>query len=64
MIMENYIARLESSVDDQEQYQRRLCLRIDGIPPVAQGKEESGEQCLKKMKAVFNELKVNIPDAD
>ena len=63
VIMENYIARLENSMDDQEQYQRRLCLRIDGIPPVAQGKEESREQCLKKVKAVFNELKVNIPDA-
>ena len=63
VIMQKYIARLENSVDDQEQYQRRLCLRIDGIPPVAQGKEESGEQCLKKVKAVFNELKVNIPDA-
>ena len=62
-IMENVIARLEKHVDDQEQYQRRLCLRIDGIPPVAQGKEESGEQCLKKVKAVFDELNVEIPDA-
>ncbi len=25
-------------------------------------KEETGEQCLKKVKAVFNELKVNIPN--
>ena len=25
-------------------------------------KEKTGEQCLKKVKAVFNELKVNIPD--
>ena len=47
VILENYLARLESSVDDQEQYQRRLCLKIDGIPPAAQGKEESCEQCLK-----------------
>ena len=62
-IMENVIARLEKHVDNQEQYQRRLCLRIDGIPPVAQGKEESGEQCLKKVKAVFDELNVEIPDA-
>ena len=63
MIMENYIVRLENRVNDQEQYQRRLCLRIDGIPPVAQGKEESGNQCLKTVKASFNEQKVSIPDA-
>ena len=30
-LMENIIARLEKHVDDQEQYQCRLCLRIDGI---------------------------------
>ena len=63
VVMENYIAKLQDRVDDQEQYQRRLCLRIDGIPPVGQGKDESNEQCLKKVKAVFNELKVDIPDA-
>ena len=63
MAMENHIAKLENRVDDQEQYQRRLCLRIDGIPPVGQVKDESaGEQCLKKGKAVFNELTVDIPD--
>ena len=38
-IMENVIARLEKHVDDQERYQRRLCLRIDGSHPLLKGKK-------------------------
>ena len=61
-VMENYIRKLEQSVDDQEQYHRRLCLRIDGIPAAAPGKSESGEQCLTKVKQMFKKLNVNVPD--
>ena len=49
-------------MDDQEQYHRRLCLRIDGIPAAAPGKSESGEQCLTKVKQIFKKLNVNVPD--
>ena len=42
-VMEKYIRKLEQNVDDQEQYHRRLCLRIDGIPAAGQGKSEFGE---------------------
>ena len=58
-IMERYVSQLEKGVDDQEQYNRRLCLRIDGIE---MEDDESGEKCLKKVKSVFNELKVSVPD--
>jgi len=58
-IMEKYIKHLEKGVDDQEQYTRRLCLRIDGIAP---DEKESSEECLEKVKAVFANLKVNVPD--
>ena len=58
-VMERYISKLEKGVDDQEQYNRRLCLRIDGID---MEENETGEICLKKVKLVFKELKVSVPD--
>ena len=33
VVMENLIAKLQDHNDDNEQYSRRLCLRINGIPP-------------------------------
>ncbi len=61
-VMESYIRNLEQSVDDQEQYHRRLCLRIDGIPAAEKDKSESGEQCLEKVKQMFKKLNINVPD--
>ena len=61
-MMESYIAHMENGIDEQEQYNRRLCLRIDGIVPPKQGQSETGDQCLKKVNSVFKELKVAIPD--
>eukprot|EP00112_Aurelia_sp_Birch-Aquarium-sp1_P023539 Seg705.9 transcript_id=Seg705.9/GoldUCD/mRNA.D3Y31 product="hypothetical protein" protein_id=Seg705.9/GoldUCD/D3Y31 len=61
-VLEHHIMHLEKQNDDNEQYQRRLCLRIHGID-LLQTKAESGEDCLKKFKQVFRELKVSIPDA-
>ena len=61
-VMENYIRKLEQSVDDQEQYHRRLCLRIEGIPAAEKGKGESGEQCLAKVNQMVKKLNVNVPD--
>lgn len=52
--------QLEKRVDDMEQYQRRLCLRINGIPCA---NNESAEDCLQKVKSlVKNDLKVDVPD--
>ena len=52
--------QLEKRVDDMEQYQRRLCLRINGIPCA---NDESAEDCLQKVKSlVKNDLKVDVPD--
>ena len=61
-VMENYIRKLEQSMDDQEQYHRRLCLRIEGIPAAEKGKSESSEQCVAKVKQMFKKLNVNVPD--
>ena len=61
-MMESYIAHKENGIDEQEQYNRRLCLRIDGIVPPKQGQSETSDQCLKKVRSVFKELEVVIPD--
>ena len=61
-IIERHISVLQNNVDEDEQYSHRLCLRINGIPPVPEGKNESSESCLEKVKNVFNELGVDIPD--
>ena len=61
-IMERHISVLQNNVDENEQYSRRLCLRINGIPPVPDGQNESSENCLEKVKNVFSELGVDVLD--
>ena len=61
VIMERYVAQLQRSADEQEQYQRRLCLRINGVE-VEPGKEETGNDCLNKCKKIFKDLGVRIPE--
>ena len=61
--MERHIALLQNNVDDNEQYSRCMCLRINGIPPVADGEIESAEMCIEKVKIVFEKLEVDVPDS-
>ena len=46
-IMNSIITQLKNNCDDQEQYQHRLCLRINGTPAPQIGENESGEECLE-----------------
>ena len=62
-VLESHVAHLRNSQENQEQYSRRLCLRIDGIELPSKDTKESGEVVLEKVKEVFNELEVDIPDA-
>ena len=48
---------LENATDDNEQYGRRLCLRIEGLEPV---ETESAHQVLEKLKGVVSKLECNI----
>ena len=57
MVMVRYIAQLQRSTDDQEQYQRRMCLRINGVE-VTPGKDETGQDCLDKCKKIFKSVGV------
>ena len=47
----------------KSKYNRRLCLRINGIPlPRKNSEPESADECLNKVKDVFEEIGVAIPD--
>ena len=59
--MERHITLLQNNVDDNEQYNRRLCLRINGVPPVADGERGTPEICLEKVKNLFEKLEVEVP---
>ncbi len=61
-VLESHVAHLCKSHENQEQYSRRLCLRIDGIELPQKGVNESGEEVLGKVKKVFDELEVDVPD--
>ena len=48
----------QNNHEELEQYGRRLCLQIDGIPTKA---NESSDDLLDSMKSLFKEAKVDIP---
>ena len=62
-MLESHVQHLQKSHESQEQYSRRLCLRIDGIESPKGGDHEKAEQYLDKVKKVFEELDVELPDA-
>ena len=57
--LRNLNIKNQVETEDLEQYGRRLCLRIDGVPTV---QNESSEEVLENVKSLFTELKVEIPD--
>ena len=59
VMLEKYIERIEDRNEENEQYQRGLCLRINGIEV---SDDESGDDCLDKVKKVFEDIKVEVPD--
>ena len=58
-LLQHHVKNLKQLSDTNEQYSRRTCLRILGIPPAD---KETGDECLEKVKKVFVELGVEIPD--
>lgn len=59
--MENRLNVLEQRSDDAEQYSRRSCLRIYGIP-LPKRSQENASNCMEKVKKVFKEINVVVPD--
>ena len=60
-ILENTVNILKEKCDDNEQYSRRVSLRISNIP-LPHGGKETAEQCMEKVKEVIREAGVVIPD--
>ena len=58
--LEERLQKAEQSIDNAEQYSRRACLRIYGIPLPQNGQETSNE-CLEKVMDVFAEMNISIP---
>eukprot|EP00112_Aurelia_sp_Birch-Aquarium-sp1_P017007 Seg3902.2 transcript_id=Seg3902.2/GoldUCD/mRNA.D3Y31 product="hypothetical protein" protein_id=Seg3902.2/GoldUCD/D3Y31 len=63
VILESHVSHLRKSYENQEQYSRCLCLRIDGIDLPPKGTNETGETVLGKVNDIFDELEVDVPDA-
>ena len=61
-VIQNTVNILKRVSDDNEQYSRRLCLRINGIKPVEK-KEENANDCLTTVKNVIKELGAEVPNA-
>ena len=58
--LQNKCSDLELSIDNNEQYSRRTCLRITNITCE---EKETNEEVLKKVKKIFNEeAEVEIPE--
>ena len=60
-IYEAHLNEMESRLENAEQYSRRSCLRIFGVPLPEDG-DESAKNCLTKVRKVFKELDVDVPD--
>ena len=66
-MLQQHVTSLKRSDEDlikkcaeNEQYGRRLCLRIKGIP---RGKKERSDEVLEQVRKLFGEAEVTIPDA-
>ena len=53
------VNRLENDSEEQEQYGRRLCLRIEGVPSA---EKETSEEVLEKVKCLVSESGCDITD--
>ena len=60
-MMESLVSHLTDRTEEQEQNSHRLCIRIDGIEE-SKNKGESGDESLDKLKKVFQESKLVVPD--
>ena len=59
VVCESVSTKLQTELENSEQYSRRMCLRINGVPVES---TETSEDCMKKCKEIFEEIDVNVPD--
>ena len=58
-ICQNQITEMQQTNEELEQYGRRLCIRIDGVPTVD---NEILDQVLDKVKSLIKETSCDISD--
>ena len=58
--LKGQVRKLQNENDEISQYRHRTCLRINGIPP---SNNESGDECLEKVKNLIQDLGVEIPES-
>ena len=51
---------LQSENEDLEQYDRRLCIRVESVPTTD---NETSEKVLKKVQSLINDAECDIPDS-
>lgn len=56
--LQNRVDTAETAIDDAEQYSRRMCLRIDGIPLE---KRETENICKMKVSEIAKEMGIDLP---
>jgi hypothetical protein len=61
-VLESKVSFLLGKTEEAEQYSRRLCLRIDGIPLPQHNQPETPEDIRKAVQTVISEAGVKIPD--
>lgn len=62
-VLRSHVDHILAAQENQEQYSRRLCLRIDRMECPTSGEKETSEQVLGKVQKIFEDMKLNIPDA-
>lgn len=60
-VFQAHLSELETRLDDSEQYSRRSCLRVFGVPLPASG-NESNSDCVAIAKKIFAEMEVTVPE--
>lgn len=60
--LETQVSDLAKKAEDSEQYSRRQCLRIEGIPLPTNDKPESENDLRLAVKKLIKDARVNIPD--
>ena len=59
MICQNQIKEMQQENEELEQYGRRLCLRVHGVPTVD---NETSDEVLDKVKPLIKETRCDIPN--
>lgn len=59
----SHVEHILAAQENQEQYSRRLCLRIDRMECPTSGESETSEEVLGKVQEIFKEMNLDIPDA-